>query len=98
MPKSQTPINSQNPKSEKWSLGIEHWSFQLKEAGFDPVPRDDRLFDVFPGLTRHRGFELWEKWTEKEVELIALRFQDKKPNPQRMKFSRQEIEEKLIQN
>lgn len=69
---------------------------QLIRDGFTPVPRDDRLFDVFPEFARHRGIELWEKWSAAEVELVAIKFQDPRAEPQRMKFSRQELEAKLL--
>lgn len=69
---------------------------QLIFEGFDLVPRDDRLFDIFPHLTRHRGIELWEKWTESEIELVAVKFQDPRSEPQILKFPRQEIEIKLL--
>lgn len=69
---------------------------QLNREGFHLVPKDDRLFDIFLHLTRHWGIELWEKWTEKEVELIAIKSQDPKAKPKKFKFSRQEIKEKLL--
>ena len=71
---------------------------QLISEGFDLIPRDDRLFDIFPELTRHRGFEVWEKWNPDTIELIAIKFQDKRAQPKKMKFSRQEIEKKLLQS
>lgn len=73
-------------------------SEQLISEGFDLVPRDDRLFDIFPELTRHRGFEVWEKWTADTIELVAVKFQDKKAEPKLLKFSRQEIETRLLEN
>lgn len=70
---------------------------QLIRDGFDLVPKDDRLFDIFPQLTRHWGFEVWEKWTDDTIELVAIKFQDPKANPKKMKFPREEIEKKLLQ-
>lgn len=71
---------------------------QLTRDGFDPVPRDDRLFDVFPDLTRHRGIELWEKWSEAEVKLVAIKFQDSKAKPQNLKLRRSQLEEALLRS
>lgn len=71
---------------------------ELEGQGFNPVPRDDRLFDVFPQLTRDRGFELWEKWSDDEIELVAVKFQDPKVKPKHLKFPRQEIEARLLEN
>ena len=68
---------------------------QLIREGFDPVPRDDRLFDVLPYLTRDRGFELWEKWTDTKVNLVAWKFQDSKFKPQSLEIPRQKIEDAL---
>lgn len=99
MTNSQGPINAQNPNSQLGlkSLGFD-WSLDIRTWGFHLVPRDDRLFDIFPELTRHRGFEVWEKWTSDTIKLITIKFQDKRAKPKHLKFSRQEIEKRLLQN
>lgn len=45
---------------------------QLIAAGFSRVERDDRLLDVFPKETSEKGVELWERWTEKTVEIVRF--------------------------
>lgn len=69
---------------------------QLINDGFQLVPKDDRLFDIFPEFTRHRGIELWEKWADDTIQLIALKFQDPRAKPRRLTFPRKEIEKKLL--
>lgn len=63
--------------------------------GFARIERDDRLLDVFVKETIEKGVELYEKWTDTEVEII--RIHDGK-NVTRHVFSRTEIEEALIGN
>ncbi|MCE9643275.1 MAG: hypothetical protein K8Q97_03045 [Candidatus Andersenbacteria bacterium] len=40
--------------------------------GFSRIERDDRLLDVFPKESIEKGIELWEKWTDTEVEIIRI--------------------------
>lgn len=90
------------PQSSNSQLGFEDlgfdWSLDIGAWGFHLVPRDDRLFDIFPELTRHRGIEVWEKWTDDTIELVAIKFQDPKAKPKKMKFARKEIENALLYN
>ncbi|MEK7557202.1 MAG: hypothetical protein AAB538_04465 [Patescibacteria group bacterium] len=69
---------------------------QLTRDGFTLVPRDNRLFDVFPHLVRHRGFELWEKWDAKEVSLVQIKYQMPKTKPIYLTFRRREVEKALL--
>ncbi|HSX24440.1 MAG TPA: hypothetical protein VLG69_00535 [Candidatus Andersenbacteria bacterium] len=64
-------------------------------TGFTRIERDDRLLDVFPKETIEKGVELWEKWTDKEVEII--RIHDSK-NITKHVFSREQVENALIKN
>lgn len=82
---------SQGPNSFAWALDIGAWGFHL-------VPRDDRLFDVFPHLTREHGVELWEKWTPDTIELILIHFQNPRLKSERISIPRQELEQRLLRN
>lgn len=70
----------------------------LIPEGFRRVERDDRLFDVFPHLTREHGVEVWEKWTPKTVELILIHFQNPRSKPKHVSFSRKKLEQALVAN
>ena len=63
--------------------------------GFSRIERDDRLLDVFPKETIEKGVELYEKWTDTEVEII--RIHDGK-NIAKYVFSREHIENALRGN
>lgn len=69
---------------------------EIPPNGYHPVPRDDRLFDILPQLTRHRGIELWEKWTPDTVEFIAIKFQDTRSEPEHISIPRPELEQRLL--
>ena len=69
---------------------------KLISEGYYPVPRDDRLFDVFPELTRDRGVELWEKWNLKEIALVQIKHQVPKAKPTYLTMARQKIETALL--
>jgi hypothetical protein len=45
---------------------------QTIEDGFSRIERDDRLLDVFPKETLDKGVQLYEKWTDTEVEIIRV--------------------------
>ncbi len=65
---------------------------QLIAEGFERIERDDRMLDIFPNETREKGVELWDKWTENEVEIIRLHLPSGAKGMSRHSFPRKEIE------
>lgn len=63
--------------------------------GFTRIERDDRLLDVFPKETIEKGIELYEKWTDVEVEIVRMH---NSKNITKHVFSRNEIEEALVEH
>lgn len=69
---------------------------KLLERGFTRVERDDRLLDVWPKEVPARGVELWQKWTDQEVQLVRLRLPFSEKKLSLILLPRPEIERMLI--
>lgn len=73
----------------------EEGSKAINLEGFSRIERDDRLLDVFPKETIEKGIELYEQWTDTEVEIVRIH---NAKNVTKHIFPRGKIEDGLREN